>query len=549
MSTAPLPKLSAIVASHNRRELLERCLRALAQQTQNPADYEVIVADDGSSDGTAEMVEGLETPYRLRLLRREKAGQAAAQNAAIETATSAVCLFLDDDCIASPELVAAHIAAHESPADAIVIGNLAQEAPTARDWYAHAFANAWNAHFERLAAKRPSWTDCYGGNFSAPRAALREVGGFATDLPLEEDTELAYRLHRHGCEPVYAPRAHAVHDDQKGRARLLQDAFRQGGGHIEMARRHPEALPKLLGWFSEPTARDVRLRRLMIALRVPPAWLAALGRLIPGEGRRLVWFYFLSRYAFWAGMRRSVSRERWLRLTRRVPVLMYHAFDRRNLGDRYVVSRRDFARQMRVLALARCQVLGLEDLVGMLARGDLPPRRAVAITIDDGYADNAEIAAPVLRKRGFPATVFLVSNRLDEANDWDEGIASSHRPLLDPDGARKLLGGGISLGAHTRNHRRLPECSDEELRDEILGSREQLEAVLGKPVSLFAYPYGKFDDRAVEAVREAGFVAACTTRPRLARLDEDPLLIPRIEIKGTDSLPRFLRKLCAGVIQ
>src|SRR6266550_3444939 len=101
----PLPSLSVIVASRNRRDLLRRCLDSLCRQTCDPASYEVIVADDGSTDGTAETVERLRTPFALRLLRLEQAGQAAAQNAAIEASEGEICLILDDDVIASPELV------------------------------------------------------------------------------------------------------------------------------------------------------------------------------------------------------------------------------------------------------------------------------------------------------------------------------------------------------------------------------------------------------------------------------------------------------------
>ena len=62
----------------------------------------------------------------------------------------------------------------------------------------------------------------------------------------------------------------------------------------------------------------------------------------------------------------------------------------------------------------------------------------------------------------------------------------------------------------------------------------------------FAYPYGRLDERAVAAVRDAGYAGACTVRPRLARLDDDPLLIPRIEVRAGDSLLRFAIKLWAG---
>ena len=182
MSAAAGIELSVVIATHNRREMLRRCLDALAAQSQDPASFEVLIADDGSSDGTAEMVEGLEMPFALRVLRLEKGGKSAALNAAIAAGPAPVCLFIDDDVVASPELVAGHLAAHREDPRTLGIGPLTQPPASSRDWFPHAHAAAWNERYAELAGRRLDWTECYGGNFSAPLAALREVGGFATDL-------------------------------------------------------------------------------------------------------------------------------------------------------------------------------------------------------------------------------------------------------------------------------------------------------------------------------------------------------------------------------
>jgi glycosyltransferase involved in cell wall biosynthesis/peptidoglycan/xylan/chitin deacetylase (PgdA/CDA1 family) len=554
VTPAPSPELSVIVPSHNRRKLLERCIDALREQTQHPASFELIVADDGSTDGTAEAIARLETPFSLRVLKLDKVGKSAALNAAIKVAAGQVCLFLDDDVVASPALIAEHLAAHREDERTLGIGALTQEPPSARDWYAHAFAKAWNDHYGRLVErKRPDWSASYGGNLSAPRQALIEVSGFATDLEVSEDTELGFRLEQHGCTPRYLPRAHAVHDDQKLRKQLLADARRQGAGYIELVRRHPAMQAKLIGWFGATTPRELALRRLLLALHLPPGPLAALGRLLPGGGRKEVWYYFVWRFAFWSAVRRNVSRDRWVRLTRGIPVLMYHCFGEieRTGGKadeqaRFILSRRAFARQMRALAALRYRVIPFEELARILRESGLPPRRAAVITIDDGYRDNREIAQPILRRHRFPATLFLISRRLGGENDWDRNGVLSGRPVLSLDEVRQMRTEGVEMGAHTRTHRSLPDAADEEVREEVAGSREDLEAALQTPVDTFAYPYGRLDDRAVEAVAEAGFIGACTTEERLARLDDDPMLIPRIEVRSTESLPRLLLKLWLG---
>ena len=545
MSPAPYA-LSVVIATQNRRERLRRCLGALMNQTQDPATFEVIVADDGSSDRSAAMAEALGAPYRLRVLRLEGGGQAAAQNAALEVAEGKVCLFLDDDVVAGSELVAAHVAAHGGGGSLLGIGALKQPPPDDGNWLGSAYATAWNERYAELAERRPQWSDAYGGNFSAPRAKLLEIGGVATDLAAGFDLELGYRLSKAGCVPRYLPAAHGVHEDQKSGAQILAASSAYGTFCTAFAEREPAVRPKLLGWFLDTTPREVLLRRVLLSLRIPAAAVAPLGRLIPGAGRRQIWFGFVSRYAFWRGVRGASDRKLWLQTTRGVPVLMYHAFTDERKPSRFVMPRRTFARQMRLLAALRYRVIGFEELARSVRDGAPLPRRAAVITIDDGYRDNLEVAQPILSRRGFPATVFVVSGRLGGANDWDEGGAIAGRPLLSPEQVRELRATGAEIGAHTRNHPALPELTGEALATELAGSRADLEALLGEPVKSFAYPYGRFNDRVVKATGEAGMSAACTVEGRRAGLGGDPLTISRMEIRGTDSLVTFLRKLWRG---
>lgn len=541
------PELSVIIATHNRSGVLARCLESLAAQTAAAESFEVLVADDGSTDGTAAVVERFGAPFPVRVLRLEKAGQAAAQNAAVAQARGRVLLFLDDDVVAGAELVAQHLAAHSEDDGIVGVGRLTQQPPDARDWYAREFAVSWNRHYDGLSDRRLDWTDCYGGNLSVARARFEAVGGFATDIPVAEDMELGHRLVQAGCAVRYLPAAHAIHDDQKPGRRLIADSLRQGTGQVELAERFTSMRPKLLGWFGATTRREVALRRALIAIRVPPPALARLGRLIPGAGRRQIWFQFVSRLAFWSGVRSGVSRERWDQLTRGVPVLLYHAFADRDVSDRYVVARRGLARHLRLLRLLGYRGIHLDDLVQAVREQRLPPRRAVAITIDDGYVDNLEIAEPVLRRHGFPATIFLVSERLGRVGDWSRGDQLGGRPLLSRAQIEELGSEGIRFGAHTRTHPHLPQLPDERLEPEIVGSRRDLEEEIGRPVTLFAYPYGELDERAVEVVRAGGFDAAATTEPRLVGIDEDPHLLPRVEVRSTDSLLRLAIHVWLGV--
>ncbi len=308
-------ELSVIVASHNRHDLLRRCLDSLAAQTADPASFEVIVADDGSNDGTAEMTEALDTPYRLRVLRLEQRGQAAAQNAAIELAEAPVCLLLDDDVIASPELVAAHIEGHRLDPRTIGVGALTQEPVAARDWFAHANAHGWSEHYDELAHRDARWTDCYGANVSFPTAALREAGGIATDLDVAYDFDIALRLSQSGYVPRFLPDAHGTHDDQKRWHRMLADAERQGAMHVALSRRYPERSGELLDWSAGASRPELLLRRLTLLLRAPLGPLARAGRFLPGDGRKMIWLHFVRRLAFWRGVKETADAAEWGSLT------------------------------------------------------------------------------------------------------------------------------------------------------------------------------------------------------------------------------------------
>jgi peptidoglycan/xylan/chitin deacetylase (PgdA/CDA1 family) len=221
---------------------------------------------------------------------------------------------------------------------------------------------------------------------------------------------------------------------------------------------------------------------------------------------------------------------------------MYHAFASGGAPDRFIQPERSFARQMAVLRALRYRVIALDQLIDALQTGGRLPRRAVVLTADDGYEDNLRIVRPILRKRGFPVTIFLVTGRLGKTNDWSTG-STAGRPLMSAEQARETQGEGLELGAHTRRHRSLPDAEAAEIREEVEGSRADLEALLAKPIRTFAYPYGHVDERTRAVVRDSGFEMALSVDDRRATVAEDPMRVPRIEIRGTDSILRFLRRL------
>jgi peptidoglycan/xylan/chitin deacetylase (PgdA/CDA1 family) len=543
--SAPRPEASVLIVTRGRHASLDRCLRALDDQTQDPATFEVVVVDTGSTDATSRL---RHHPFALRVVRREGAETTAALAAAVAAAEGRICIFLGENVAASPTLVAAHLGGHATNEPTVGIGTLTDEVPDRRDWYARASAIASNRRPDSSHdGRRLGWQHVRAENFSVSRASLDEVGGVPGISPLQAAiAELAFRLDSAGNATRYLADAAGIRRSDASGRQLLAEREHEGASHAELSSRDPAMTPGLLGWFADAAAPEVILRRSVLTLLARPSLLAALGRLVPGEDRKQQWFTFVSNCAYWAPVRERLTRDEWKQLARGVPVLLYHAFSEHDESNRFVISERVFARQMRLLSLLGFKVLPYGAFVELLRGGRLPPPRTAVLTIDDGYADNGEIATAILERHGFGATIFLVSDRLGGVNDWSDAAPLRGRELLSVSQIDSLRKRGIEFGAHTRTHACLPDVADETVADEVESSRWNLEEALGIPVRTFAYPYGRLDDRAIAAVERTGFFGACTTDPRLARLDDHPLLIPRIEIRRRDPLWRFLRKVWFG---
>jgi peptidoglycan/xylan/chitin deacetylase (PgdA/CDA1 family) len=301
-----------------------------------------------------------------------------------------------------------------------------------------------------------------------------------------------------------------------------------------------------LGRFAEMSWRARTVLKFFLRARLPLS-LVLMAASAGGAAARTRRYDFVVRYAYWRGIHRSVDRETWRRLTSGVRILVYHAFATDGEeASRFVVTSKRFARQLAWLRTRRYHVCGLDDVLRDRLEHRLSPARTVAITIDDGYRDILSVAQPLLRRHGFPATVFVVTGLVGGSNDWDANGLLHRRPLLSWDELRRLRREGTTCGAHTRTHPSLISADDETLRREIAGSRSDLERELVDVVPAFAYPYGLRDARATAAVRDASFAAACTASAGLNSPATPRLALRRLEVRGTDTLLRFAIHLWLG---
>jgi peptidoglycan/xylan/chitin deacetylase (PgdA/CDA1 family) len=289
-------------------------------------------------------------------------------------------------------------------------------------------------------------------------------------------------------------------------------------------------------------------RRLLLAARVPPHVVDVLRPVAERVGYGYRFDRFVRQYAFWAGVRRGTSdADVWNGLCRGPIILMYHAIGAEGEpASCYVVPRRRFATQMAWLKLRGYRVIALSELVDRLRSHRIVPARSVVITFDDGFADNCSEALPILRRHGFPATVFLVSHAPQRTASWPADPALHGRALLSDEQIRELIAGGIEIGAHTRTHPVLTDIGPDRQMLEIAGSRDDLTRRLGVPVQAFAYPFGACNAAIAAGVERAGFDAACCSRSGMNDPATPLMQLRRLKVRGTDTLLDFAQLLWRG---
>ncbi len=154
-----------------------------------------------------------------------------------------------------------------------------------------------------------------------------------------------------------------------------------------------------------------------------------------------------------------------------------------------------------------------------------------ALTFDDGYASVGEVAWPILQAAGVTCTMFVVVDAIGGTNAWDVARGDCVERLADAAALRALAAAGMEIGCHTLTHARLPECSEAQLRAEIVDAKHRLEDLLGRAVPGFSYPYGAWDPRVRDAVIAAGYAYATATQLGPLTPDVDPFTLPRLNVR------------------
>ncbi len=194
------------------------------------------------------------------------------------------------------------------------------------------------------------------------------------------------------------------------------------------------------------------------------------------------------------------------------PILNYHSVGEG--GDEFTVGEAQFAAQLDWLAAHHVQTLPLHAL----AAG------GVALTFDDGKQDALTAVLPALQKRGMKGAFFVITGSVGKPG------------YLDWEGVRALDRAGMEVGSHTVSHARLADLSDDQVREELVRSKAELEKQLGHPVDLLAYPYNSVRARVREAAQAAGYRIAVSG---VAHGGSDPLDLLRVTVRRDTTLEQF----------
>jgi GT2 family glycosyltransferase len=281
-----MPEISVVIPTYNRLETLAEVIPTLLAQDLPASDFELLVCDSNSNDGTLEFLAGVHAEHpNVRHLPGSYTGRAMARNAGIDAACGEVVLFNDSDILASPDLLSQHLRHHREAKSIAVVGLEVQVKDLADYAYKRDHPEARGFLHKPTRTHLP-WLYFLTGNASVRRSDLLRVGKFDESFTGygHEDLELGYRLERAGVRIRYE--ANAVnyhcqdipHDDQKEKMKLA------GRSTVRFYRKHPDfavrlnlgmtpvslgvhsmltRLPGVLGYFDARAAKSKFARDLV----------------------------------------------------------------------------------------------------------------------------------------------------------------------------------------------------------------------------------------------------------------------------------------------
>lgn len=316
---------SVVVPCFNNALLLAKGLPALARQTVPTGDFEVIVVDDGSTDGTAALVASLGLPESFRYVRQENRGAAAARNRGASEARGQILVFLDSDVIPDAALLQEHLESHRCYDRALVVGQTRALPAEGLGEFYKVLGDTVFSFDQGNEEKQVTFQQVLSRNLSLRRESFFEIGGFDRDFPRSgfEDVEFAYRAARLSFSLVYNPRASGAHHHTGTLREVGRHMCNYQTSAALLMKKHPEIRGQILHLRDKEPIRwrhdnlGLIMRKLMrqtLSLR-PSVWLmeraiSVFERWYPSPSLlRLMYWQVLGSYLF-SGFREGLRRHR-----------------------------------------------------------------------------------------------------------------------------------------------------------------------------------------------------------------------------------------------
>lgn len=216
-------------------------------------------------------------------------------------------------------------------------------------------------------------------------------------------------------------------------------------------------------------------------------------------------------------------------------ILMYHSVDENNFL--FNVYPKDFEKQMQYLNDNKYNVIKLADLAQKIINKQKIELKTVVLTFDDGYKNNYENALPVLKKYGFPATMFLATSYIGQ------NIPDYPLEILNWQEIKEMKNLGlINFGFHSHTHPEdIKALNKENFLNEINQSKEILKDI--NLVMIFAYPRGKFTGEQINILKQNGFIVGLTVEQGKNNMDTNPFLLKRNFIHVNCGMQEFKSKI------
>jgi glycosyltransferase involved in cell wall biosynthesis/peptidoglycan/xylan/chitin deacetylase (PgdA/CDA1 family) len=545
--TSSKMKLSVVLTTYNRRQSLVRCLASLTAQNFPAEQFEIIVVADGCTDGTVEQLRTFNAPCAFKLIEQQNQGQAMSQNIGVAAASGDLVLFMDDDCECDPELIAAHVRAHNRQEKLVVIGAMHLGRNASSSVIYEAKLAYTECRFQRLSLQGASRADmmlCANSSITRQAALLCP---FNPTYQRIHDVEAGTRLWESGFRPIFEPSAVAFEHFAKTAEEIIRDSRYQGIFEVRLTRSHPSFKPFAgIVTMNEGNIlkRTVR-KQLALHPLIAETLLRSLGVLIrPLHAIRVFRRLELNALGarFVVALLDGAAREAgsWGALEadfgRRMPVIMYH-----NVGlprpDEYpglTTPVVEFESQIRLIARMGYQAILPSEWLAWRNKGAVLPNKPIMLVFDDGYAEACQNGFPVLEKYGMRAACMLVTSCIGITNQWDEKVGRPSFQLMSREQIADWTRRGFEFGGHSRSHINLGLATGADLQEEVAQCKQDLIALLDRVPDSFAYPFGGISRAAQKALSEHFELGFTAWQGRL-HLGTDPSLVPRIFFPAGES--------------